>query len=68
MANFNLDGKTPSFNDLFIIAVMGGLKNESNSLRIFEGMLKGPHALEVENLLISSATSISLHSYSTIFR
>ena len=44
MANFNLDGKTPSFNDLFIIAVMGGIKNESNSLRIFEGMLKGPHA------------------------
>ena len=42
IANFNLDGKTPSFNDLFIIAVIDGIKNESNSLRIFDGMLKGP--------------------------
>ena len=66
MANFNLEGKTPSFNDLFIIAVKGGIKNESNSLRIFEGMLKGPQALEVENLLISPDTSSSLQSYRKI--
>ena len=46
MANFNLEGKTPYFNNLFIIAVKGGIKNESNSLRIFEGKLKSPQSLE----------------------
>ena len=68
MANFNLVGKTHSFSDLLITAVIRGMKNDPNSLRIFERMLKGPQAFEVENLLISLDTSNSLNSYNKMWR
>ena len=56
-------GKTPSFNDMFIIDTRGFINSFANSTSKFVGKLFGPQALEEFIPLTLSNNSVLSHGF-----